>query len=67
MEWIRENWLWLAFLVVFVWLHVRMHAGHGRHGTDSQRGGHAGCCGSASDRHTHDDAVPRQRREDAQR
>lgn len=67
MEWIRENWLWLAFLAGFVWLHLRMHGGHGRQGADSHTGGHRSCCGPSSDGHAHGGATTHQRRGDAQR
>jgi hypothetical protein len=63
MDWIRENWLWLAFLAGFVWLHLRMHGGH-----DWIRGNWRwSCCGPSSDGHAHGGATMHQRRGDAQR
>jgi len=37
MEWIRENWLWLAVAALFIWMHSGMHRGHG-----GGCGGHGG-------------------------
>lgn len=31
MLWLRENWFWIVVSVAFVWLHWRMHGGHGDH------------------------------------
>lgn len=39
MNWLRENWFWLAVVILFVWMHTKMHGGHGRH---LGHGGHAG-------------------------
>lgn len=36
MEWLRENWFWIVVVVLFIWMHTRMHGGHGGHG-------HGGC------------------------
>ncbi len=39
MDWLSQNWVWLALVVGMVWMHSRgMHSG-GRHG------GSMGCCG----------------------
>lgn len=37
MDWLRENWFWLVVVVLFLWMHGKMHGGHGGHGG---RGGH---------------------------
>lgn len=48
MEWLRENWFWIAVLILFVWFHMKMHGGHGGHGNAQtggqgrRRGPHAG-------------------------
>ncbi|MDP2240767.1 MAG: hypothetical protein Q8K18_11485 [Burkholderiales bacterium] len=45
MEWLTQNWIWIAALVgvvVFIGLSRNSHGGHG--GGDSS-GGHGGCCG----------------------
>jgi len=31
MEWLRENWFFVVVLILFVWAHMKMHAGHGAH------------------------------------
>ncbi len=31
MLWLRENWFWIVVFVGFVWMHTRMHGGHGHH------------------------------------
>lgn len=39
MDWLSENWLWIAFGTAFVWMHLRMHKGHGgSHGCGSHAG-----------------------------
>lgn len=59
MEWLSDNALWLVVGAVFVWLHLKMHAGHGGHGHGSHghgghghgargHGGHGGCCGGGA-------------------
>lgn len=45
MDWIRENWFWIVVGVLFIWLHTKMHGGHGHAG----HGGGGGCGG-----HRHD-------------
>ncbi len=46
MDWLRENWFWVAILVLFVWMHVGGH-GHGCHGGGGHgHGGHGGHPGS---------------------
>lgn len=37
MEWVRENWFWIVVVVLFLWIHTKMHGGHG-HGGPSHRG-----------------------------
>lgn len=32
MDWLRENWFWLAVAVLFLWMHGKMHRGQGGHG-----------------------------------
>ncbi len=44
MDWIRENWFWIAVGVLFMWTHMKMHGGHGaQHHVD----GHCGPGGVA--------------------
>lgn len=31
MVWLRDNWFWLVFGVLFLWVHLRMHGSHGAH------------------------------------
>jgi hypothetical protein len=31
-EWLSENWFWVAVLIAFVVLHLFGHGGHGGHG-----------------------------------
>ena len=71
MNWLRENWFWVLLIGLFLWMHFKMHGGHGArggHGADRGReadgghGGHGGggCCGGASDDQAdgHDHAEP---------
>lgn len=44
MDWLRENWFWVALGVLFLWMHLKGHGGHGAQGGHSGHGGH-GCCG----------------------
>lgn len=46
MDWLRENWFWLAVVVLFLWMHGKMHGAHGGHGG---HGGGGGCGGHAHD------------------
>jgi len=54
MDWLRENWFWVAIIVFFFWMH-RGHGGHGGgcggghggHGGGSGHGGHGGGGGHA--------------------
>jgi hypothetical protein len=47
MEWLRENFFWLVVGALFVWMHLKMHGGHGHGGHGGGRGGgHAGCGGA---------------------
>lgn len=32
MDWLRENWFWIVVAIVFIWMHTRMHGGHGHGG-----------------------------------
>jgi len=58
MNWLRENWIWVGAVILFLWLHAKMHGGHGMHGGDGasnsrlghgMHGGHGGgCCGGHS-------------------
>lgn len=40
MDWLRANWFWVVVAVGFVWMHLKMHGGHG-HGAHGH-GGHGG-------------------------
>jgi len=40
MDWLRENWFWIAIVVFFIWMHKGMHGGHGHGG--GGHGGHGG-------------------------
>lgn len=42
-NWLRENWLWIAVVIFFFWMHAKMHGGHGAHGGQEGHGGHGGC------------------------
>ncbi len=56
MEWLREYWLWVVVGAAFIWMHTKMHGGHGAHG------GHGGCGGH--DGGTSDHAVHGEGREE---
>lgn len=58
MEWLKENWFFIAVAVLFFWMHTKMHSGHGSHGG---RGG--GGCGGGH-RHGAEDDRPHGTRED---
>lgn len=45
MDWLRENWFWLAVVVLFLWMHKEMHGAHGGHGGHGGTGGHRGHSG----------------------
>lgn len=52
MDWILDNIFWLAVGAVFIWMHLKMHGGHGHgahgHGASNQAGyGHHGHAGHA--------------------
>lgn len=32
LDYLRENWVTIVLVAGFVWLHLRMHRGHGGHG-----------------------------------
>jgi hypothetical protein len=38
MDWLRENFFWLAVAAAFFWMHLKMHGGHG-HGSHGHHGG----------------------------
>lgn len=38
MDWLTNNWLWIAFGAAFLWMHLKMHGGHG--GCGGSHGGH---------------------------
>lgn len=42
MEWLTQNWLWVAIFVAFVAMHLFGHGGHGGHGggCGGNHGGH---------------------------
>lgn len=40
MDWLRENWFWVAIGILFLGTHLRGHGGHGH------RRGHGGCGGT---------------------
>jgi len=42
MEWLTQNWVWVALAVGFIGVHLLRHRGHGGHGG---HGGHRGGCG----------------------
>lgn len=44
MDWLTENLLWVVFGGAFLWMHLRMHRGHG------------GCGGGHADHDTESDA-----------
>lgn len=37
MDWLRENWFFIAVVILFVWFHTKMHGGHGGHGGHGDR------------------------------
>lgn len=41
MNWIRENWFWIVVGVLFIWMHTRMHGGHGHAGHGGGGRGHS--------------------------
>lgn len=46
-DWLRENLLWIAAAVLFIWMHTKMHGAHGGQGG----GGHGGCGAGGHDGH----------------
>ncbi len=71
MDWIRENWFWLAVAVLFVWMHMKMHGGHGGHGghpSRAEHGGHGGhgggggCCAHPDGHAPNDDSTRKEER-----
>lgn len=55
-DWLRENWIWVAGVVVFFWLHAKMHGSHGAH-SHGGGGGQGGCCGPSTAGESHDHAA----------
>ena len=51
MDWVRGNLFWIVVLILFFWVHMKMHGGHGAHG-----GGRGGCCGGHDGGPTEDDS-----------
>lgn len=46
MAWLTENWIWVAFGIAFVAMHLFGHGGHGGHGGQGRgHGGHGHSCG----------------------
>jgi len=58
MEWIRANWFWVVFGVLFLWVHMKMHGSHGGHGGHGAHGGH-GSSGHAGTSGATDDTIRR--------
>ena len=50
MDWIRENWIWIVIGGLFIWMHTRMHGGHGHGGHGGARGGGGGFGGHSHGR-----------------
>ncbi len=42
MEWIRENWFFLLFFILFAAMHLVGHGGCGGHGGHEEKKGHWG-------------------------
>jgi len=42
MDWLRENLFWIVLTVLFVWMHLKMHGGHGGGGCHGGHGEHGG-------------------------
>ncbi len=42
MDWFLENFFWLVVGAVFIWMHVKMHGGHGHGHGGHEHGGHEG-------------------------
>lgn len=47
MEWVRENWFFILFFIIFIAMHLSGHGcmgGHGKHGEEDSKGrkGHGG-------------------------
>ncbi len=44
MDWIRENWIFILFFILFVGMHLSGHGGcgggHGGHGEEDEHKGH---------------------------
>jgi hypothetical protein len=32
MDWLRDNWIWVAVIVLILWMHGKMHGRHAAHG-----------------------------------
>lgn len=54
MEWVRENWFFIIFAILFIGIHLfgfgchGKHGGHGGHGADEGGGEHKGHAGEES-------------------
>jgi hypothetical protein len=57
MDWLRENWFFIMFLIFFIWMHLSGH-GCGGHG----HGGHKHGKGQGRDDHAEADRIDRQDR-----
>ena len=40
MQWLGSNWIWIAFVVGMLAMHLFGHGGHGGYGHKSRQGGH---------------------------
>ncbi len=50
MDWVIENWIWIALAILLVWLYTKMRGGHEHSGHEhgsqgSGHGKHDDCCG----------------------
>lgn len=69
MDWLIQNWFWVAIGALFIGMHLFGHGGHGRHGGHGGHGGgkegngthgsHGGC-GSRSERKSGNELDPKQ-------
>lgn len=37
MDWLRDNWFWLAVGALFIWMHIGRHGSHSGHGGNAVR------------------------------
>lgn len=57
MEWLTQNWIWIAVLigvVAFFGFSRGNRGGHGSHGGGDGSAGHGGCCGGHGKQHPSD-------------